>query len=262
MTRNPITVMKTKTWIDESFFATLGPKQAWFAGLFAADGYVKSGKYVQISQSGLGGRSLIDYVVKLLEYTGQIRTKPTSRQDKHSIWFNSSVCGAWLEQFGIVQAKSLIYTYPEAIGPFSRDFLRGYIEGDGSTGIYWCGKAYTLCLSVVGTEAFCSRAALEFPVQSKLTRLRAKNSYELRWIGKKAEIVADWLWATPGLFEGTKLEIVRRFKTEYSPRYRSYDLVREKARALLASGATVAETAKSLGLPFQSLYKWKQKGLL
>ena len=59
--------------VNHSFMSMIGPEQAWFAGLIAADGYVQKHKYISLSQSGKNGRKIIRYVCRILSYMEKIR---------------------------------------------------------------------------------------------------------------------------------------------------------------------------------------------
>lgn len=199
--------------VDDAFMDRLGPAQAWFAGLIAADGYVRKDRYVGLAQSGDPGRHLVEHVASLLSYTGQIRTAPTARQPSHRIWFNSRRIGAALADLGIRSPKSLTLTFPSVFtGDLALDFLRGYIEGDGSVAVYRIGRTNSLCLSFVGTESFMVAAVEHLPIGGTPLRLRrAANCFELRWTGKKAALNGMCLWGRAGLYEGRKSEMVWRW---------------------------------------------------
>lgn len=250
--------------INHEFMSVIGPSQAWFAGLIAADGYVRSSLDVTIGQSGPDGLELMQHVAHLIGFTGLIRPTETSRQPSWRIWFRSRQIGEVLGVLGLNSPKSTTLTFPTVLDQsVRRDFLRGYVEGDGSIGIYNAGKCMTLTLSVVGTEAFITDARAECPLQGHVRRLtRATNCYELRWHGSDAERVSSWLWGADGLYVGRKAMIARRFAEQFDPRYRGREERVQKAGEMLRDGRSVVETAAETGVAFQTLYRWRSKGLL
>ncbi len=80
---------------------------------------------------------------------------------------------------------------------------------------------------------------------------------ELRFNGRKALLLADWLWHNPLLPRSRKQEIIERFVLERQPRYVRYGALRQQAFALLHAGMPVKEIAAELRLPYQTIYKWR-----
>ena len=248
--------------VNDSFMDTIGPQQAWFAGMMASDGCLQKERYVSLSQSGDHGADMMRYIAQFLDYDGKIRTTKTARLDAHRIWFNSRKIGAALSRLGLQSPKSTTLLFPEEMkGDMSREFLRGYVEGDGSVGVY-CKKAPMLCINVVGTDSFISEARELFPVPSLRTVLKARNCHELRWNGWKAEELASWLWSTPSLYEGRKLGIVRKYLAEVYPDSKRFALIKRNVTWMLSIEMSITHAAIAAGCSFQNIYKWLNSGVI
>ena len=248
---------KRKYFVDESYFETLGHEQAWLIGFLAADGNVY-GNYLRLSQSGKGGRRLIDVVKDMLQYTGRIYTDKSRRA--HLLVISSKVLIESLRPYGIVARKSLVYEFPKDVLPtkFHPAFIRGYVEGDGCAGIYWYGNTYALQISFVGTEQFIDVCHEIIPVHGIRTKIeRSTNCVELRFVGQKAVEFGYWIWKDKALPLTQKRAIWWDFVTRHQPRYLAYAGVKAQVMKLLDNKVSVSEIVSVVDLPFQTLYKWK-----
>lgn len=247
--------------VNECFLDTIGGEQAWLLGLLAADGNVeRTRRTFTLAQSGEDGARVVGVVREMLNYTGPLRSSGRVTTLK----VTSGTLVARLADFGVVPAKSLVYRFPEVLpAEQAQAFMRGYVEGDGSVGLYRMTHTVTPIVSYVGTPEFVSASRTFFPVAGHYRPiLRARNLAELRFNGKDALTVADWLWADATLPSSRKQAIIARFLVEHQPLYVRYAERRQRAAEMLAEGVPVPEIASALGLPFQTIYKWRasQKG--
>lgn len=247
--------------IKDDFLDNVGPEQAWFIGLMAADGAIhKTNGVVSISQSGPYGLSLIRHLSDILQFDGNITCTQTVGKDSHRISFTSNRIKDSLALFNVVPQKSLTYTFPENLsGVLTADFIRGYIEGDGCVGVYDNGSGVKyLKISFVGTRQFIERCQQKVPVKGGMSSNKAKNCIELSWNGKNAVKMGDWLYANPSLYSGRKLaayEYGKRLNTRWS----YYESQKERAIQMLSHGTKPMVVAKELALPFQTIYKWRKQ---
>ncbi len=251
---------KTVT-INENFFAIIGPVQAWLLGLLAADGYVNDSGQIALSQSGPYGHHLITHVKSLLNHNGIIYQAPTSRQKSYCLSWRSPGLAKFLSSYHITARKSLIYEWPNALHTtLAPHFLRGYLEGDGGVGVYDSGTTRYLLIQFVGTQAFTDVAKQTIPVAAQRTELvRAANCWELRWACSKAVQVGDWLFSDDNLYRGRKFETYHNFKAQWLPRHLRYAPLKAEAKRLCAAGASVENVAQAVGVPWQTVYKWRTR---
>lgn len=249
-----------KYQVNESFFDSLGEDQAWLVGLLMADGCVHNDATFSLSQSHEPGLALVNAVRAMLSYTGPIGCYKAA----HTLTITSRALVRNLSLFGITPRKSLTLEFPENIPSASRAaFMRGYIEGDGSVGIYDTTAkggvpSFAPVLSFVGTSAFIKRAQEILPVAGNLTTIRrARNLAELRFNGRKALLLARWVWVNPQLPPSRKHAIIQDFLRTHSPRYLRQDPPRERGILLLASGMHPKEVAQEVGVGWRTVYRWQ-----
>jgi len=247
----------------DEYLTEIGPEQAWFLGLVAADGNISDDGQFTIAQSGDDGLRLIQYLAGKLNFTGKIYAKETGHKTSYVMSFRSKPLCADLASYGILPRKSLTLEFSSAIPKaYHTEFLRGYIDGDGFVGICFSGKVHYLCVSFVGTEKFTELAHSITPIVGSRRHLRqTDNCWEVRWYGKKALAIGQWLWSNPVLFRG-KEKAYREFLSDHSTVFMRYAPKLDQAKLLISQGNSVMKSADMMGMPFQTLYKWRAKGLL
>lgn len=254
-------IRRCKYNVNEDYLDTIQPKQLWFLGLMAADGYVNNKKLFGLSQSGDKGLNIIEYVKKELKYDGPIYHSETIGEISHSLIITSEKLVNKLSFFNIVNKKSLIYELPNFENEAHiRDFVRGYIEGDGSIGVYNNGSnCEYLVVSFVGTKSFINDISNKIPIKySNILKLKAANCFEIRWYGKKAINFCDWLYSNDELFYGEKYTTFFNFIKEAKSKFFYYNKKKQEVKQLLESGLSVKEIAKKTTIPFQTIYYWKK----
>lgn len=117
---------------DKNFFDGTTSDCWYMVGFIAADGYVgKNHKALDITIHQKDGE-LLEKFCKKISYTGKVKHFMTSKaQPRSRITINSRELCLQLEQYNIVNNKTLIYEMPEIPTQFLGDFLRGYFDGDG-----------------------------------------------------------------------------------------------------------------------------------
>jgi hypothetical protein len=139
---------RSKYNINEDYFKDLNSESLWLIGLLAADGWIKKDRYIGIAQSGDEGKAIIEEVKRLLEYNAPTYEKDTIGRKSYSINITSNKIVNNLSLFNIIPNKSLTYELPDLNDDNFRDYLRGYIDGDGSIGVYNNGSGYEYRLGV------------------------------------------------------------------------------------------------------------------
>lgn len=245
--------------LNENYFDEINDKQLWLIGLLAADGNVQKNSFVGITQSNERGKKIIEYIKNELEYEGPIYT---GNVNNFMVRFTSRKIVDRLSDFNIIANKSLIYELPKFNNENElRDFLRGYIEGDGCVGVYDNGKGYKfLHISFVGTESFIKECKEQIPFQySSLKQLKSENCWELRFNGEKAIDFGKWVFGNENLLESEKVSKFKEFVKNHSFEYKKYDQLKQKASEFLKQGFSIMEVADKLNMHFQTLYKWRNK---
>lgn len=187
--------------MNHSFFSSFTPESAWLAGLLAADGSVrKDGVRWSLSQSGEEGKALMEKVARLIKYHLPIRREATSGRDAFAITVTSPTMVQDLSRmYQVSQNKTYTYAFPDSIPdgyiPF---FLRGYVDGDGCVGWYPSPRGVPyIQISMVGTQEFINSVQHRVPVLGNIRVIaRCKNLVDLRWNGRKAFEVGEYLYTS------------------------------------------------------------------
>jgi len=255
-----------KYTVNDNFLKEVGPEQAYFIGLMAADGSIaKSPKakqnkfrYLKLSQSGYNGLKTIKYITNLLESDCKIYSDP--KISSHSFQITSISIVSELIKIGVTPNKTLTLGWPKISPLLSNHFMRGYIDGDGSVGIYKRGGGTYLSLSYVGTEEFVKSSILFLPVNKYHLRKvkRCKNLYQIYFNGQAAEIMCKWLWID-SKYKSYKYDIYNNWMTNYHPPYRKYTKLKHQAKKLFDSGMTPVKISKEINIAFQTVYKWRKE---
>ena len=256
-------IRRCKYVLNEDYLTHILDKQLWFLGLMAADGYIINNKTFGIAQSGDDGKTIIEYIKNELEYSGPIYESKTIGDISYSLTITSDKLVDIFSDYNIIRKKSLIYQFPKLNEENEiKDFIRGYIDGDGSVGVYDNGKGYKyLVISFVGTEDFIKCVGNKISIKSSSIRKLslAENCYEIRWYGKKAIEFGNWVFSNKNLFNSKKNMLFEIYIIRYSPNFLKYESKKIEVKELVNSGEKVSEIVKITGIPFQTIYKWKKE---
>jgi hypothetical protein len=131
---------------NQDFFDKWSQEMAYVMGFMFADGAVWCGKrgnwFLAFYSTDL---EIIEKIRKVLMSEHKIGIK-TPSVNAHAHWktayslqIGSKYICAKLAEFGVIQNKSLVITFPKVPPQFLGDFVRGYFDGDGcvSLGKYW-----------------------------------------------------------------------------------------------------------------------------
>lgn len=248
--------------LNDDFFDDMKEEQYWLLGMMASDGSVRDSKYITISQSGVEGLQMIEYIKNILEFNGNININKTNRKDSYRLLFTSEKIASKLNEWNISPGKSYNYKIPEdkiIDSRYLKSFIRGYVDGDGSIGFYKNNVGYEfLILSFVGTFEFMNQMKNIMPVEPKFNKL-TDNTFELRWNGRNAVEMCQWLYEDNYLFKSKKYILFSDYMESYNPKYVKYNKIKEDVRNMLLEGIRVQLISEKCGVRFQTIYKWKKE---
>lgn len=248
-------------FLRHEFFRDPTPESDWLAGLIAADGNI-SGKSWTLAQSSDYGRAMVEHVSLLVDHrltlsSSQPKMKNANRS--HSIYVPSSqMTNDLWELYGIGPRKTLTYGWPALDGARAANFLRGYIDGDGCVGKYH--KTQHLTIALVGTAEFIQGLQGVVPIKGATHVIkRCKNLVDLRFNGRKAWAVGEWIYGDESLYPSPKfcryLDCVQNDR----PLWLRNDERRQRVKDLLVAGHTLTETAKLTETDLTVICHWKRK---
>lgn len=163
-------VGKRKYNLNEHYFDKIDtPNKAYILGLLYADGYNSLDKgtiRIQLQESDKKILELIktelgsDKPLKYIKCNDKIASNGFVSKDMYQLEFYSMHMCKILEQWGMVQNKSLILEFPEFLNSsLYSHFIRGYYDGDGSY-CHRITKEYGVrdLVTITSTESFCKTA--------------------------------------------------------------------------------------------------------
>ena len=118
--------------INEGFFSTWSDKMAYVLGLIITDGCMRWPKKGSIAISlNMNDKSLLEKVRKAMESIHKI--VPSKHQKSLYLFgFGREQISKDLFRLGVKPKKSLTIKYPDIPDKYSRHFIRGVFDGDGS----------------------------------------------------------------------------------------------------------------------------------
>lgn len=145
-----ITIVKNNpkyTHIENYFSCIDTPEKAYWLGFLFADGYIQSNGKRHILELSLQERDS-SHLFKLAGVlspknvpTERITTLNGKQFKSHRLTIVNKQIVSDLISHGCVNKKSAVITYPNILHSLDKDFIRGYVDGDGSLGCY-NGKYY------------------------------------------------------------------------------------------------------------------------
>jgi len=252
--------------LNECLFKTITPESAWLLGMLSSDGNIQN-NVIRITQSDDCGKIRINKIRDIFKCENPISIyNPIKGATVYTLALSSSIIVNDLKSYNVLPNKTLSYEYPinlpDNMIPF---FIEGYIEGDGTIGIYKFNDTIKrLTALVVGTKSFIETINTKCIISGRVRKIPNQKIYELRWTGKKAIDICNWIYANPIFKQSKKYKkYIEYIDTVHNMdiRYEKYDKLKEKAKKLLIDGYSVKDIAIQLNMHFQLLYKWKKLGL-
>jgi len=252
---------KQEIFINDGVFSEIKELQAWILGLYASDGCVDKHGRISIAQSGGAGYKIIKYLCDIfgIDYKHIIPCK-TKRKISYNISFNSVKLLKIFSEYNIIRNKTYTFYFPNILEyPYIRDFLRGYIEGDGCITISKNKQGYKyLSTSFVGTKKFIAQCQGIVPIKGGICS-KGKNTQEIRWYGKKAIEFCRWVYAKEELYKSYKYYNYKNYEENHNYQEVKYHNIRAEVKKRLLVGMSVNNIIKEITIPFQTIYYWKKK---
>lgn len=225
-----ITNTHNKVPFNESFFDMIDSEEkAYWLGFLYADGYISTkGHRIGLSLSVKDIGHLTKYG-ESLKYSKGMNITTTHQFGSKNIYNKSGeilqICSTvitnehmWkaLNEKGCVPNKSLILTFPDKSifkdGSLIRHFIRGYVDGDGTIGVYPHSKTnpnLEASLLIMGTKPFLEGVQEALGIKGFLMQKSNCNelTYRLGYSTKKAEKVASILYENASIYLDRKYNI-------------------------------------------------------
>lgn len=200
--------------VNEEAFNVLTADTAYWLGFLLADGCITQptncSPRLSLKLASVDEGHLLKFKQFLSAEQPILReVTSTGRSASYITIVSAALCSS-LVQYNIVPRKTFIAKPPEAL-MLNRDFWRGYIDGDGSLGVYRLGPK----ISIVGTRETCESFLLfvrEVGITTNVSISPAKNVCVLSLSCYKAKELAPVLYDNATTYLTRKYETANRIK--------------------------------------------------
>ena len=211
-----------KYFLDESFFTNIDSEiKAYWLGFIFADGFITTKeKYgqqkfgISISKNDI---ELLEQFKKDIQSTYPITFDTTKEKPLARLIMSSQKVVDDLKKYGCVEQKSLILQFPQNIpNEFTKDFIRGMFDGDGSIKCYKKGSYLDYNFSIVGTYDIVNSIYKILGCGGVYKDNRTKNTFYLSINGNQQIIrVYEYLYINASRYLERKknkfLELVNKY---------------------------------------------------
>lgn len=131
--------------VNSHFFKIWSKDMAYVLGFIAADGNICNTGRAHMIHIACDDKDVIEKIKYAINYEGPIREKPRPNgKISYSLRICDPILFRDLQNLNVTVRKSLTFTPPEISDEFSRHFIRGYFDGDGSVTLRKSGDNYNL----------------------------------------------------------------------------------------------------------------------
>ena len=204
--------------VNHSFFKTISADMYYILGLWYADGCVcrNRNSKVALLSFNIRDEELIKQVAKTIDYNKKLYYYKDKRFGSVMVKIDifSEEIFDDLVKLGCMERKSLIIEFPMIPKVFDRDFIRGYMDGDGSIFVNDRNKLEVTFTS--GSKKFLDKLRIvvynNIDLLGSVVYKNRKNCYFIRYAYKnRAEQLLYWLYENASLFSNRKYNIYKKF---------------------------------------------------
>ncbi len=186
-------------FFDKEYFATIDtPEKAYWLGFIYADGNIHRDMFaLKLGHADLDHLKLFQKTLRAEQKIQMCTDRPA-----HVLKIGSKLLKKQLNDLGVYAAKSLTITYPMWL-PFQRDFIRGFVDGDGWLTVFQ-PKDQNKKRCVVGiccaSKAFIDQLHHQIQILCGTTGggiceiQRTNKCYQLQFWGSDARKIASFLY--------------------------------------------------------------------
>ena len=195
--------------LDENVFEVIdSPDKAYWLGVMYSDGYICKKKYTNSFGLAVSDKDLewVEKFKRFLNYSGEIKiyknVSALSNGGNYArLLIGNNKIVSDLEKLGVIEHKTkLISCLPDI--SFLDDFIRGYIDGDGSL------LKRLPCFQISGNKDFLEDIARYFKLPYHLTP--DKSIYSLRYNTKESRYLEKRLYKNANYYLKRKYDIASR----------------------------------------------------
>ncbi len=200
-----------KHTVDEDYFDHWSSKMAYILGYICADGNIawdtQRGYQSLTITASMKDKAHLERIRKILKSSKTLLYSPSTKSYR-LIVNNRKIC-LRLMNLGIFPKKSLILKFPKVPKKYIKDFVRGYIDGDGSLKYFARKRSpYFEIMICSGSKSFImtlnDKIYQNLAIKSKIFQAGA-NCYILRYCCSRGRKLAEWM------YNQSEIYLIRKF---------------------------------------------------
>lgn len=196
---------------EDAFSKIDSEESAYWLGFLYADGCVMDDNRIELS---LQERDY-DHLVKFCSFIGISTSAIKYRKSTKSyrVSFRNKRMKEDLISLGCIPRKTTVLTYPreeQVPHSYTRDFCRGYVDGDGYVGTKSGSNGSIPRLSILGTEPFLESLVSEMGFK-RLPIRNTKGVFVIEWSAKYVEEYLRYLYQDSSIYLSRKYEVLVPF---------------------------------------------------
>lgn len=189
-----------KHTVNEEFFNRWASDMAYIFGFICADGNIAwdevKSYYTMTITSAQKDKDHLEKIRAVLESTKPLLYAQSTKS--YRLIVNSKSICRRLMNMGVVPRKSLILKWPNVPDQYLKDFIRGYVDGDGSLRYFNRKRSpyFELMVCSGSPDFIVALKQIIFQqvgVESKITKTK-NECYVLRYSCNRGMKLAEWLY--------------------------------------------------------------------
>ncbi len=166
-------------YYDETFHVIDTEEKAYWLGFLSADGSIHD-NILELTLKE-GDKEHVEKFARFISPTAEVKYRASTKSYRVSIC-STKICND-LIALGVTPKKSLTLQFCKQVPEhLMHHYIRGYIDGDGSIGLY--NKSKDAYFGVIGTEDFLDEIVSFLELHHNKKR-RHGEAYEIRYSGNK-----------------------------------------------------------------------------
>lgn len=196
---------------EDAFSKIDSEEGAYWLGFLYADGCVMDDNRIELSLQERDYEHLVKFCSFIGMPTSAIKYRKSTKS--YRVSFRNKKMKEDLISLGCIPRKTFVLTYPseeQVPHSYTRDFCRGYIDGDGYIGTKKGVKGNIPRLSILGTKPFLESLVSEMGFK-KLSIRKKEGVFVVEWSAKYVEDYLKALYQDSPIYLSRKYEVLVPF---------------------------------------------------
>jgi hypothetical protein len=261
--KNPNCRKKRKYNINDDAFNELSPESCYWAGFFAADGNIAKNNIGMTLSLSIKDKDHLEKFKNFLKTEYPIKERLAQEVFMQCIiqFRSEKIVNDLYYFYNITPRKSLTLEPPNIKDPYLQDcFIIGYLDGDGSIGLYKSKRQKSLHISALGTENILNW------INERFQQISGKNFNKNIYMRKNNTLTYSIVYSDKKArklflhFEKIKVpKLERKWSHEFKEHCLNYSKYKDMEKKLLIKklydeGMNLKNLALKFGVTYQAIY--------